>query len=279
MFNLIVSANGWSPNRDSIKRSRVFEYTADALEKRFKPNDVLDVDMLLSLPTVFAPENSGSGEQFARVGRIIRVRQAATDLQLEYSYDPAVPPISNSTLAELASELDIGEWEMSRTHWAIKDADLFQVLFYNGHKSPAPKVFQLSDEQVDHNLVSLMMPFGAGFNDVYAVIVEAVELAGKRCKRADDLWKHDAIIQDIVFLICTSSIVICDLSRKNANVFYEAGIAHTLGKDVILIAQSEDDIPFNLRHLRHIQYLDNSEGRALLAQRLMDRIVTLSHAR
>jgi hypothetical protein len=57
------------------------------------------------------------------------------------------------------------------------------------------------------------------------------------------------VIQTIVSLICQSGIIIADCSGRNANVFYEAGIAHMLGKDVILIAQSMADIPFDLQHL------------------------------
>ena len=43
------------------------------------------------------------------------------------------------------------------------------------------------------------------------------------------------------------------------NVFYEARIAHTLGREVILITQNENDIPFDLRHLRYVRYLNNAE--------------------
>ncbi len=92
-----------------------------------------------------------------------------------------------------------------------------------------------------------MMPFSAGFDGVYAALGAAAEAVGKKCQRADDIWNHDAIIQDVVSLICKSSVVICDLTGKNANVFYEAGIAHSLGKDVILNTQSADDVPFDLR--------------------------------
>jgi hypothetical protein len=58
----------------------------------------------------------------------------------------------------------------------------------------------------------------------------------------------------VVSSICKSSVVVCDLTGKNANVFYEAGIAHSLGKDVILNTQSADDVPFDLRRLRYIPY-------------------------
>lgn len=62
------------------------------------------------------------------------------------------------------------------------------------------------------------------------------------------------------------------LSGRNPHVFYEAGIAHPLGREVILIAQSEHDIPFDLRHLR---YCNNAEGRATRKQALLARMQTL----
>ena len=82
-------------------------------------------------------------------------------------------------------------------------------------------------------------------------------------------------MQDIVELICTSQVVVCDLSGKNPNVFYEAGIAHTLGKEVILITQSIDDVPFDLKPLRCIEYLNNCEGLKKLARDVVERINTI----
>ena len=69
--------------------------------------------------------------------------------------------------------------------------------------------------------------------------------------------------------------MICDCSGRNPNVFYEAGIAHTLGREVILIAQSDHDIPFDLRHLRYVRYLNNDQGRAELSAALLARIQTI----
>jgi nucleoside 2-deoxyribosyltransferase len=119
-----------------------------------------------------------------------------------------------------------------------------------------------------------MMPF-AGFSPVYEAIQAAVSDAGMECIRADELWEHSTIIQDIVTIIDRAAIVICDCTNKNANVFYEAGIAHALGKEVILITQSKADIPFDLQQHRYIHYLGNSEGLAGLTKELSGRINTL----
>ena len=71
-------------------------------------------------------------------------------------------------------------------------------------------------------------------------------------------------------------MIICDLSGKNANVFYETGIAHTLGKEVILITQHDGDVPFDLRSLRYISYLNNGEGRKDLASKIVARLRTVA---
>ena len=62
---------------------------------------------------------------------------------------------------------------------------------------------------------------------------------------------------------------------RNANVFYETGIAHTIGRNVILIAQAAADVPFDIGHIRHIRYLYNSEGLMQLAAEVKRRLETL----
>lgn len=69
--------------------------------------------------------------------------------------------------------------------------------------------------------------------------------------------------------------MICDCSGTNPNVFYEIGIAHTLGREIILITQAESDIPFDLRHLRYVRYLNNAEGRQALCAALEPRFTAL----
>lgn len=204
-------------------------------------------------------------------------RDSGSDVVIEYALDPDIPPISNARLDELSGNLEIGRFELSRTHWAVKDVDLFRVLLKaSPFDTISPKVFSLSDVgECDERLVSVMMPFDAQFDGAYETIKGTAEELGFRCLRADDIWDNDAIIQDIVSLIWRSRIVICDYTGKNANVFYEIGIVHTLGKDVILITQRGEDIPFDLRHLRYLSYLDNFEGRTSLSTRLKSRIETL----
>lgn len=277
MFNLLVRGIGWSGARDTLPHGRIFEFTETHISDQFSSLENVDLDALIALPCVFLAETHGDGNQVVRVGTITRARFSGRDVALEYVYDPTVPPLTNNQLHAIAGELDIEDFEFSRTHWAVKEVDLFRVLYRNMQpRRQQPNVFQISDpEIIEPTLVSAMMPFHPGFTDVYATLQETAASYGFRCRRADDIWENPAVIQDVVSLIDHSRIVICDCSGRNPNVFYEAGIAHALGRETILITQSEADIPFDLRHLRYVTYLNNGEGRERLKEQLRVRFDSL----
>ncbi|WP_136481217.1 helix-turn-helix domain-containing protein [Cognatitamlana onchidii] len=104
----------------------------------------------------------------------------------------------------------------------------------------------------------VIMPFGGYFDEYYNnIYYQAIKELGLTSFRADDIYKPSTIVKDIWGLIQSSSIIIADLTRQNANVFYELGLAHASKKPVILISESIDDVPFDLRALRVITYDKN----------------------
>lgn len=137
-----------------------------------------------------------------------------------------------------------------------------------------PRVF--SPPQTRENnppLVSAMMPYGDPFDWIYEDHLRpTVEGAGFQCRRADEAWEADVVIEDIVHLIHNSVAVIVDLTGKNPNVFYELGITHTLGKPVLLISQDGGDLPFNIQHHRCIEYTAEPAGLDLLCNDLSKRL-------
>lgn len=275
MFNLIVSGGLENERHGSIVAGRVFEFTQDEHEKFFKPDGMLNTAGVMALPTLFMGE--GIKDEIARVGWLTQVERIGTDYQLRYSMDPDVPRMTNADIYELASDLRMDSFEFHRNHWSIKQVDLFQVLYrQNLGKRTKPTVFPLSEKPINPKLVSFMMPFSSPFTSVYQDVKAVLEVGGYQCERADDMWVASHIMTDIIELICTSAVIVCDLSTKNPNVFYEAGIAHTLGKEVILITQSHDDVPFDLRPIRYVPYLNNVEGRAKLADDVLARVKTVT---
>lgn len=273
MFNLLVQYSPWGAGRDTVPVDRLFEYTDGDIAASFRDGDQIALDRLIRLPCVFMEE--GTGDQLARVGTITRARHVGREIAIEYTFDMDIPPLLNSAIFANRIDFDMPrDFEFSRSHWAVKDVDLYRVLIRNTQsRRQRPSVFNITEhERIEPMLLSAMMPFDAPFTPVYETLRQTAEVVGLRCRRADDIWENPAIIQDIVSLIDRSRVVICDCTNRNPNVFYEIGIAHTLGREVFLITQNASDIPFDLRHLRYVAYLNNAEGRQVLGQTLQRRL-------
>jgi len=266
----------WGEGRDTASVGRLFEYTDDEVAARFKDGDKLLLNNLIQQPCIFMQE--GTDDQIAHVGTITRARITGKEIAIEYTYDLDIPPLLNSTIFASKTDYDMPhEFEFSRTHWAVKDVDLYRVLLRNFKpRRKRPSVFTIPEnEKIEPTLVSAMMPFDAGFLAVFECLKASAEKVGLRCRRADDIWENAAIIEDVVSLIDKSRIVVCDCTGRNPNVFYETGIAHTLGREVVLITQVDADIPFDLRHLRYVKYFNNAEGRQALCTALESKFMTL----
>lgn len=274
MFHLLVSYQGWPDSGGTISMSRMYIREDDPVGSRFYSNGILDVAKLKEHPALLVTETGGNGPQFAKVAYITNITLGHSEASIKCAIDHCIQPISNAELEGHSVELKLGRFGLSHTCWSVCDVDLFRLLLQNQQKrSISPKVFSLEAAYSrDENLVSIMMPFTAEFNPVYAVLQQSISAVGMRSVRADDIWEHHTIIQDIVNIIARAKLVICDCSGKNPNVFYEAGVAHAIGKEVILLTQSEHDIPFDLRHIRYIKYLPNTEGFGVLSSSLESRL-------
>ena len=138
-------------------------------------------------------------------------------------------------------------------------------------------IFQGREFLIDEQLVFVLSPFGEPFDTIYhdhiKPTVEAI--GGLRCLRADDIYDNRPIIEDIWRYTNQARILIAELTERNPNVFYETGIAHTVGKEVILITQSMEDVPFDLKHLRCIVYEFTPRGTKTLEENMKNTVLQL----
>lgn len=120
----------------------------------------------------------------------------------------------------------------------------------------------------------ILMPF-KGFEPVHEAIRTAIKNAGLTPQRADDIFTTGAVLEKILRQIAEAEVVVADLTGKNANVFYETGIAHTVKDNVVLLAQKIEDIPVDLRPFEYIVYEQDPDGLQTLSERLGDVIAKL----
>lgn len=101
----------------------------------------------------------------------------------------------------------------------------------------------------------VLMPFRAPFNTYYErIYVPAIRGADLEPRRIDEVFRAGTIIKDIWDYTVGAEVLVAELTGRNPNVFYELGLAHAIAKPVVLITQDLDDVPFDLKHLRHILY-------------------------
>jgi hypothetical protein len=101
----------------------------------------------------------------------------------------------------------------------------------------------------------VLMPFAETFTDIYNLgIKETCEQAGAYCERVDEQVYQGNILDRVYNQIAKADFIIADMTGRNANVFYEVGYAHAIGKSTILLTQHNDDIPFDLKHFPHVVY-------------------------
>lgn len=257
MYNLIVGAV-----EGILPAERLLEVVEDGVEDFVGSKQNPNGGRLMMLPTLLMPEiDAQSHDQTAQVGNVVSLSRTGRDYRFKFVPSVTIQSIPSEYVQEIAEKLHIGRWDLTRTRWSVKSCDLYQVLLdENVVGMPSPKVFSVPLGRPERNVIGVMMPFGAAFDSVWDALKATAADGGWKCLRADDIWEDDVVINDVVSLIARSKVVICDLTDRNSNVFYEAGIAHALGREVILITQTAQDVPFDLRHYRYVTYLGNVEG-------------------
>src|SRR3984885_15339573 len=119
-------------------------------------------------------------------------------------------------------------------------------------------------------------PIGGYYDSLYKPAIEKAKL---KPDRADsDIYGTGKIIDQIWKGINNARVLLAELTGRYANVLYELGLAHALHKPVVLICAkaNEEDVPFDLRHVRAIYYdKDDPFWGAKLVEKVAEKILSV----
>ena len=119
-----------------------------------------------------------------------------------------------------------------------------------------------SSNETNEKICFIMMPIAdhpsytdGHFQRVYDYLIKpACAAAGLKPYRADDNNASDMIMLDILQKLVECDMAICDISSRNANVFFELGLRQAFNKKTILITDGTQNPPFDISGLRHVPY-------------------------
>lgn len=106
----------------------------------------------------------------------------------------------------------------------------------------------------------------------FSPVQEALDMITNRLNiqlfRADYFNIEEQIVPQIIETIKKVDVVIADISNENPNIYYEVGIAHSLGKPVVLVSQTNNFNRFSLLSYRFYNYEIDPKGIKNLSFRL-----------
>jgi hypothetical protein len=105
------------------------------------------------------------------------------------------------------------------------------------------------------------------------VFAPAVIGAGYTCARAKP--ETGSLIGAIVRQLHTATVVLADVTDRNPNVFYELGVRHALSKRTIVVAQTPDALPSDLKGYWALAYARTPKGVSEFRQALKEILMKI----
>ena len=122
------------------------------------------------------------------------------------------------------------------------------------------------------NKCFVLMPFNEPWSkETYTELEAILDKEKYQVSRADEDYS-DSSLEKIWISINEARFIIADITNDNPNVLYELGIAHTVGKKVIVISQPRKDLPFNLRNVDYLPYVPSPEGYRKLGKEISKKL-------
>lgn len=140
MINLFISGNEieWENAPSFMPKMRCLtEYILPEYKEKYLPLSDITIEQLKQIPCVFAYEQSCGRDAYIGFIKNIHVRQ--NDVMIDYELTGET--ISHEVFSGLSQLLDMGAWELNRTHWTIKNINIEEIQPYYSETAATPVVF------------------------------------------------------------------------------------------------------------------------------------------
>lgn len=129
MYNLFVSGNeeNWDGEPYVLEVGRcVREYTDAEITKSYGDFTPEQIEAIRRFPCIFAYE--AGCKKNPKFGIVREVTKRQGKIKIEYDLVELDKFITHAEILDMLFELDILDWELNRTHWAIKNVNLAKEL-------------------------------------------------------------------------------------------------------------------------------------------------------
>jgi hypothetical protein len=131
-------------------------------------------------------------------------------------------------------------------------------------------IFGPAPPAIESNLVFLLMPQDEGARGNYNAIANAIEESGMNLDVAKDIREGRSSVREMWVSINQARVIIADLTGTDPGAMYGLGIAHTIGKETILLSPQGSEYLVDIPRAQMIEYEDSDDSRAAMVQEISD---------
>ena len=206
MYNLFVSgkSDSWNGAPFLLEIGRcVCEFTDKEIIEKYGELTKSNIDEIKQFPCIFAYENQVTKNP--KFGLIRKIVNRQVKIKIEYEIIELEKFLTYSDISNMSLNLDISDWEMNRTHWAIKDVNLSKELISKGIKFPQGICRDTKAVDITKHKFEVALSFPGEIRNYIATIVSELEkLVGPNSYFYDSNYKAqlarpslDTLLQDI----------------------------------------------------------------------------------
>jgi hypothetical protein len=118
--------------------------------------------------------------------------------------------------------------------------------------------------------ILLLLPSQEKLDGNKKAIIEAADTAKSESVIADDIRKGKSAVRELWLSINEAKIVVADLTGPDPGVMYGLGIAHTIGKETVLILPQGSNYLVDIPKTHRIEHQNSDNGYTKLKNDLLD---------
>jgi hypothetical protein len=218
----------------------------------------------LSILAQFRLENR-TASYFYKPDIALTRQQAANSAQWEFGFDDAfIIQFSANLIEQSAQERHAALQEVASTHIDSEFQRLEKMLSLMRTRP----IFGQAAEPVGAKTLFLLLPRDANLRGNEKAILDASRANNLLIEEAEDIRNGRSAVREIWYSLNHAAVIIADLTGPDAGVMYGLGIAHTLGKETILIYPQGSKYLTDIPRTHRIEYENSDAGRAKLEEQL-----------
>ena len=226
---------------------------------------ILDRDSLTILGQ-FRMQNR-TASYFSRPDIALNAQQAAQSAQWEFGFDDSFIIQFPSVLVDQKGQDRQAALEaIAAKHIDAEYLRLEEKLSLMRHRP----IFGQAAEPVMARTMLILRPEEGGQTGVEEAILSALSARNLAYEDAPDIRSGRSAVRKLWLDINYSAVILADLTGADPEVMYGLGMAHTLGKDTVLIYPRGSSYLTDLPGTERIEYESSDEGKARLAEELTE---------